>query len=84
MMGVTRESKAETEGTIRRIREEWSQAVNADPLPPTTAGEVTRRMDIERLAGDSTANQQAFAQGVRECGELLTREHAIWFTRRQE
>ena len=205
MMGVMPESKAETAGTIRRIREEWSQAVNAGPLPPVTAGEVTRQMeeirgiphtarvklylqgrvndqihwyhrkagfnrvrkrvflvlailcelaaagiaiamwvhlakrppndeqlrtvlrylltfiwpcltgasaasgwasfkryaelagtyqrsaeqldairrDIERLAEDSTANKQAFAQRVHECEDVLTRENAIWFTRRE-
>ena len=40
------------------------------------------RVDIERLTEDSEPNRQAFAGRVRECEELLTRENAIWFSRR--
>ncbi|MBI5388313.1 MAG: SLATT domain-containing protein [Verrucomicrobia bacterium] len=38
--------------------------------------------EMETLAEDSAAHRQAFEKLVRECEELLTRENAIWFTRR--
>jgi hypothetical protein len=40
------------------------------------------RRDLEGLMEDTVSNRQAFARHVRDCEELLTRENAIWFSRR--
>ena len=40
------------------------------------------RRDLEALTADTGPNREAFARHVRDCEELLTRENAIWFSRR--
>ena len=40
------------------------------------------RRDLEGLMEDTASNRQAFVRHVRDCEELLTRENAIWFSRR--